>query len=507
MSNSVQSTKQIAKNTLYLYIRMALIMIVNLFVVRVVLNTLGAEDYGIYNVVAGTITLFTFIGTSLASGATRFFAVDIGKNDLTKLKTTFSLTLYIYWGIGIISVLLLESIGLWFVNAKLNIPVNRLFDANIVFQFAILTFLLNIFTIPYNAAVIAFEKMSFFALLGCIEAIAKLFIAFSLILIPSNKLILYAALICFVSFSILISYITYTKNKLNGCILIKVRNFSLAKDLLKYSGWNMIGTSAIIFRNQGLLILLNIFFSPIVNAAQTIAQQVYGIVNQLISNVYLASRPQITKQYSSNEIEAMWNLIFFSGKIAYFLILLIIIPLFICIDFILKQWLVDVPEYTSVICRLLLISLGIETFTNQLFGGFQAANKLKRVQGISSSIMLLNLPISYLILKHHTEVTIPYIVIIGLSIIYSGSIAIIAKIDLQMSLRQFFNKLFFPSLLVLLSAPIMPTIIHFSIQNNWINCIMTITSSIMSLIIMAWAFGLTKTEKSNIINIIKRKLK
>ncbi len=509
MPTSISSNKRIAKNTIYLYLRMALIMIVNLFVVRVILNTLGAEDYGIYNVVAGTVTFFTFIGTSLASGATRFFAIDIGKNEFDKLKITFSLTIYIYWGIGIISILLLESIGTWFLNTKLNIPENRLFDANIVFQFAILTFLSSIFTIPYNAAVIAFEKMYFFAILGSVEAIAKLLVAFSLVLIPSNKLILYAVLLCIVSFSILIIYIIYVKTNLKGCSLIKVHDFSLAKDLLKYSCWNMIGTSAIIFRNQGIIILLNLFFNPIINAAQTIAQQIYGVINQLIANVYLASRPQITKQYSINELNNMWNLIFFSGKIAYFLLLVIIIPLFICMDFILKQWLGHVPEYTVVICRLLLISLCIETFTNQLFGGFQAANRLKRVQGISSSIMLLNLPVSYLILTFNAKVSIPYMVIIVLSIIYSISIIIIAKIDLQMSLQLFLRKLFLPSLFVLLSAPIIPFIIHHShsIQNGWIDCAITILGTIISMVITTWFLGLTKDEKNKLLHIIKSKLK
>lgn len=504
-----ENNRRIARNSLFLYVRMAIIMVVNLYVVRIVLNELGAEDYGIYSVIAGTVTLFTFLSTSLSSGAQRFFAYDIGAGESCKLKKTFSLTLYVYGVIGLISVVLLETFGVWILNSKLNIPFDRLWEANCVFQFVILSFLISIFIIPFNAVVIAYERMSFFAYLSIAEALLKLFIAFSLIFMSANKLILYSILLCSVSAITLLIYVIYIRNNIRDCSFIKVKRdeFSYAKILLKYSGWNMIGVLAGLFRNQGLIILLNIYFNPIVNAAQTIGQQIYGVVNQLISNVYIASRPQITKYHSQSNDNNMWRLIFLSGKIAYFLMLAIVIPLFICIDFILHIWLGNVPPYTSIICRLLLISLLIETFTNQLFGGFQATNRLKKVQSISSSILLLNIPVSYLILRFYSIVQLPYIVIIMISILYSVSIIWIARIDLYMSVCLFLKELFIPSFLVLATAPIIPVIVFLLIKEGWTNCIATILSSILSMTICIWIFGITSRERNKLKTIIKRKLR
>ncbi len=503
-----ENNRRIARNSLFLYVRMAIIMVVNLYVVRIVLNELGAEDYGIYSVIAGTVTLFTFLSTSLSSGAQRFFAYDIGTGESDKLKKTFSLTIYVYGIIGLIFVILLETLGVWVLNSRLNIPFCRLWEANCVFQLVILSFLINIFIIPFNAVVIAYERMSFFAYLSIAEALLKLAIAFSLIFISANKLILYSILLCSVSITTLLIYIIYIKNNIKDCSLVKVKkDFSYSKILLKYSGWNMIGVLAGLFRNQGLIILLNVYFNPIVNAAQTIGQQIYGVVNQLISNVYIASRPQITKYHSQRNDINMWRLIFLSGKIAYFLMLIIVIPLFICIDFILHKWLGNVPPYTSIICRLLLISLLIETFTNQLFGGFQATNRLKKVQSISSTILLLNIPVSYLILKFYTVVQLPYLVIIIISILYSCSIIYVARIDLCMSVRMFLRELFIPTFLVLITAPIIPVVVFLSIKEGWSSCVATILSSIVSVFICIWIFGITRCERNKLKTIIKRKLR
>lgn len=485
---------------------MAVIMGVNLYVVRVILNVLGAEDYGIYNVVAGIVTMFTFVGTSLSSGAQRFFAIDIGQKQYIKLKRTFSVTFYVYCIIGLLSVVLLESIGLWFLNTRLRIPESQISVANVVFQISIITFLINIFIIPFNAAVIAFERMSFFAYLSTAEALAKLGVAFMLVYIVANKLILYAMLLCLISFMTLVIYIWYTRHNLPGCRLERNNDLLLAISLLKYSGWNMIGTLALLFRNQGLTILLNMFFSPIASAAQTIGQQVYGAVNQFITNIYVASRPQITKHYSNSEINEMWQLIFMSGKTAYFLLLILAIPLLISIDFVLKIWLASVPEYTSMICRFLLISLIIETFTNQIFGGFQAANKLKKVQSISSSVLLLNIPIAYLMLKVDAKVIIPYVILVILSIIYSISVVYIAKLELKMPVVQYFKTLFIPSLIVLVCAPILPLILHSTLSYGWGNFFITCTVSVFSTLFFIWFFGLNKDERATIKQVIKTKI-
>lgn len=483
---------------------MAITMIVNLFVVRVVLNALGIEDYGIYNIVAGTVNLLSFLSTSLSSGAQRFFAVDIGRKNYNQLKTTFSITFYIYGIIGLISVIFLETIGVWFLNYKLNIPLSSLKDANIVFQFAIISFLAKIFTIPYNAAVIAYERMSFFSYLSIVEVLARLAIAASLLFLMVNKMILYSALTTVVSIVILVIYIKYVTNSLIGCTIIKIKDFKMSIQLIKYSGWNMIGALANIGRNQGLTVLLNIFFSPIVSAAQTIGQQVYGAVNMLATNIYVASRPQITKFYSVGEAGNMWNLIFLTGKLACFLLICIIIPLIINLDFIMQLWLGEVPQYAVSICRCLLIALIIESFVNQIFGGFQAANKLKKVQSISSSILLLIIPLCYVILNFYTEVFIPYYIYIFLTITFDLSVVIIAKKEIFMSLKEYSKELFFPSFIIAVTAPIIPMIVHENLSEGWFNFILTSIVSLVCSISLIWIFGLKKNEKKELIDIIKK---
>lgn len=502
------NNNRIAKNTLYLYGRMFLILIVNLYVVKVVLQALGTEDYGLYNVIAGVVTLFSFLSLSLSSGAQRFFSVDIGKGDIEHLQINFSITFYIYGCIALVSLILLETCGVWFLNTKMNIPENRFLDANVVFQISLFTFVCNVITVPFNAAVIAYEKMSFFAILSIIETLAKLLIAVLLIFLPFNKLIIYSILILFSSLSILLSYVRYVYSKLPGCRVKIINDFSGGIGILKYSGWNLVGTLAIVLRNQGTNILLNIFFNPIVNAAQAIAQQVYNLINQLITNIYLASRPQITKDYAIGAIDNMWNLIFVSGKIAYFLLLLISIPTFLCIDFILEVWLNNVPEYTVLIIRMLIMVLLIETITNQIFGGFQAMNKLRRVQSISSTILILNLPISYLALSFNDLIILPYLVSISLSIFYALSIVIIAHIEIGMSIWNYVKNVVLPSLLVTISSSIIPIIIRLNIDNmNWAYFLMNVICSILSVCVCVWFWGLNCNERNKIKILIKNKIK
>lgn len=502
----MDNNKRIAKNTLFLYFRMILLIAINLFAVRIVLKVLGIEDYGIYNVVGGVVTLFSFLSSSLASGAQRFFAYGIGRKDNEYLIEVFSMTMIIYWGIALVVFILLETIGLWFLNNMMNIPQNRMIAANWVFQLSILTFLINIITIPYNAAIIAWEKMFFFAYTSIVEAVSKLLCVICLLYIAGDKLVLYSLVLLLSTVVLFNIYRWYCVSKLDGCKFIWNWSPSLCRSLLTYSGWNIIGAIALIFRNQGINVLLNLFFNPVVNAAHTIGQQISGVISQFINNIYMATRPQITKQYAAGEKKEMWKLLFSSSKLSYFLLYLLCLPILLEIDTILKLWLGSVPEYTSMIVRFLLIVLLIETSSNQIIAAFQAANKLRKFQSYSSVVLLLNIPLSYLCLKYSSYVIIPYVISTVLSIIYVGILLYVAYLEIGLNIKLFFSEVMIKILIVSILSPIIPFLFYSHMPESLLRVFLTGGVSILSVLIVIWVSGLSFLEKKYVKHLIYNKI-
>ena len=306
----------------------------------------------------------------------------------------------------------------------MNIPADRLYAANWVLQLSILAFLINLVSIPYNAAVIAHERMSLYAYISILECGLKLIATIALQYVLLDKLILYAVFICMITVSVRIIYQLYCRKHFEECRHYRFSGQTyMGKDLLAYSGWNMIGAVALISRQQGINIVINLFFGPLLNAAHSIAQHISGVFTQFVNNIYIASRPQITKSYASGQVGEMWKLVFRSSKLAFFLLMLICVPVLIEMDFVLKWWLHDVPTYTVSIARLMILSILIETLGNQVIGVYQAANKIRRYQLYSSTIILFNVPLSYLLLRiTPNNPIIPYIVSVSLSILYVFSI-------------------------------------------------------------------------------------
>lgn len=489
------NNKRIAKNTLFLYFRMILVLAINLLTVRIILKVLGVEDYGIYNVIGGVVTLFSFLSGSLASSTQRFFAYEIGRKDNERLERVFSIITIVYISIAAIVLLLLEIIGYWFLNYKMNIPSERMVAANWVFQFSVITFLINLLIIPYNAAIVAWEKMIFFAYVSIFEAISKLLCVFILLYTPFDRLILYSVLVSLIAISSFFIYYFYCKYKLIGCTFTWFYDSILCKEILIYSSWNMIGVIAQILRNQGVNITLNLFFSPIVNAAHTVGQQVNGVVSQVINNVYMSTRPQITKYYANENKKEMWELVFNSSKWTYFLLLLLSLPIFWGIDFLLNIWLDEVPPYTSMILRFLLLVLLIETSVNQIMAVSQAANKLRRFQSYSSAILLLNIPISYICLNVVPCVYIPYIISVILSIIYTISLLLIARTEINLDIKYYIRKIMGKMFIVSLISMIFPSIFYICYPNSSLKILLTMIISIFSVLFTIWFIGLSLPER------------
>jgi len=350
-------------------------MLVSLFTVRIVLDVLGIIDYGIFNVVGGIVMMLGFLGGTMAGASQRFLAFEIGRNDKVRLKKTFSVTLTIYVFIAFLVIIIAETFGLWFVNHKMVIPPDRIEAARWVYHFAVFSFVMTIITIPYQSVIIAREKMNIYALIGILEVAAKLLIVYLLVLISFDKLKLYSMLVFITTTIITLIYRTYCKKNFEEATFKLSKDWSIFREISTYAGWNMIGSIANIFRTNGVNILLNLFYGPIVNAAQGIAFQITAAINNLILNFYMAVKPQITKTYASGNNIYFIKLVFQSSKFSFFLLLLLTMPLIIETHFILDLWLMEIPPYVILFTRLMIIGLLIETINNQLISALQASGK------------------------------------------------------------------------------------------------------------------------------------
>lgn len=451
MSNIYVNNKRIAKNTLLLYFRMLLLMTVSLYTSRVVLNALGIEDFGIYNVVGGVVTIFAVISGSLSAAISRFITFELGKGDSNNLRKTFSAAVTIQLFLSLVIVILIESIGVWFLNTKMTIPADRLVAANWVLQFSIVTFVINLISVPYNATIIAHERMSAFAYISIFEAIGKLTIAFLIITSPIDRLVFYAILMCVVAVSIRMIYGHYCKKHFPECIYHFHWDKELLKNMFSFAGWNFIGASAGILRTQGINILLNIYFDPIVNAARGIAVQVNNAVSSFSTNFLMAINPQIIKSYSKQDIERTYMLTMCGARFSFLLLSIISLPVICETEYILKLWLKIVPDYSVVFVRLTLILTIVEVVSLPLVTFQQATGKIRNYQIIVGTLHMLNFPVSFMFLHIGFTPEIVYIVAISLSMISLYFRLYMLKQVVDISIMKFNKDVVIRVMLVVLS--------------------------------------------------------
>lgn len=435
MSDNTENNKRIAKNTILLYIRMIFTMAVSLYTSRVVLNTLGIENFGIYNVVGGIVTLFAFLNGAMASGTQRFLSYELGKKNYIQLGKIFSLTLSIHVLIAFVIFILAETAGLWLLYNKMIIPENRMDAAIWVYQFSILSFMISVIQVPYNASIIAHEKMSVYAYISIVDVILKLLVVFLLTWISVDKLKLYAGLIFGVSFFTAMIYQIYCRKQFLECKYYFVWDKSLFKTLFSYAGWNMFGNVASVAFGQGVNIVLNIFYGPVVNASRGIAFQVNGAITSFVYNFQVAVNPQIIKSYAADDRGYMMSLIFKSSKYSFFLLILLSLPFLMEMEFILRIWLKIVPEYSVSFCRLIIVNALIDTLSGPLMVAAQATGRIKIYQMTVGILLLLNLPLSYLFLKlgYVPDVTICISIVISLLALASRLIILHELIGLSIS--------------------------------------------------------------------------
>lgn len=399
MSDNSSKNKRIAKNTIVLYLRMILILVVGLYTSRVVLNTLGVEDYGLYNVVGGFVTVFAFLNGAMSTATQRFITFELAKGDLQRQRTTFSTAINIHLALAIVITLLAETIGLWFVYNKLVIPADRFTAAFWVYQLSIAALFIQIVSIPYNAAIIAHEKMSAFAFISILDVTLKLVIVYALTLVSWDKLIFYAVLLFLVGVLDRIIYGTYCGKNFPEAKYSFVIDKSLLKEMTNIAGWSLFGNLAGVGYTQGLNILLNMFFGPAVNAARGVAVTVQGVVSGFVANFQMALNPQITKSYAVNDLSRMHSLIYASSKFSFYLLFMIVWPIMIEAQEILTLWLKLVPDHTVWFMRLILSIMLIEALANPMMISSQAVGKVKVYQSVVGGLLLLIIPISYVALR------------------------------------------------------------------------------------------------------------
>ena len=505
MSKPILDNKKIARNTLILYFRMAITMIVSLYTSRVVLSALGVEDYGIYNVVGGVVALLNVISGSMTAATSRFLSYELGQADSKRLSDTFSTLLNVHILIGLVVLVFGELFGMWFIESKLNIPVDRVDAAIWVLQFSLFTFFFTVINVPYSSSVVSHEEMGVFAYIAIFEVVAKLGIAFALMYTSFDRLIVYALLLALVSVITQIVYYIYCR-KYSECRFRIILDIPLLKNIVSFIGWAFFGNASVVIKTQGVTVLLNMFFGPVVNAAQGIANQVESISSRFVYSYMMASNPQIIKLYSANEHDQMHNLIFRTSKFSAFLLLLLMSPVVLNVNFLLGIWLKDVPDHTSAFVILTLAYAFRDTLTAPLVTGVLSTAKIKWYE-IQITVAYIAMVIAvYIGFRLGLPAEVAFITSIICKLVVLLILLYHSRRLYDLPLNEYSKKVILPVIL----AAACPVIVYF------ISALVTlpqlfafVISSflvVLFLLIVIWLFGLDYSEKTFLLNIIRNRI-
>ena len=501
MSDTSSNNKRIAKNTLLLYFRMLLTMAVSLYTSRVVLQTLGVEDYGIYNVVGGVVAMFTFINNAMGSATQRYLTFELGKNDHIRLKQVFCTSIAIHAFIALMILVLAETVGLWFLNTHMTIPSERMEAAHWVYQFSIIATMVVIMRVPFNASIIAHEKMSAFAYISVLEVILKLIVVYMLLIFDIDKLKLYAFLILSIQVLDCLLYIKYCYKHFPECHYKPYYDKSLFSEMFSFAGWSMFGNLAAVAFTQGVNILLNIFFGPTVNAARAVAVQVQNAVHGFVSNFQMALNPQITKNYASGNLNQMHTLIFASARYSFFLLFLIALPIMIEAESILAVWLQEVPKHTANFIRLIFCVMMIDAMANSLIVAAQATGRIKVYQAVVGGILLLIVPISYIALKMEGRPEAVFIVHLLMVVLAQIVRLLMIRPMIQLSLKNYFREVVMKIARVILVALILPIGTYLLLPKDTFYSFFTVcTLSVISVSLSVYYLGIGNGERAFVIN-------
>ena len=496
MSNQTSNNnKRIAKNTLLLYFRMLFMMAVSLFTSRVILNTLGVEDFGINNVVGGIVAMFGFINSSMTSATQRYITFALGKGEEKWLNTVFSTSLQIHCLIAVLILLLGETVGLWFLYNKMQIPDDRMDAAFWVLQCSIVSTVVMIVSVPYNATIVAHEKMSAFAYISVLEVVLKLLIVYILIIFPIDKLILYAFLFLGIQLLIRFCYSIYCNRHFKETKYRHVWDKQLFKEMTGFAGWSLFGNLSGALFTQGLNMLLNVFFGPLVNAARAVAVQVQNAIQQFVSNFQMALNPQITKTYAQNEMKEMHKLMYRSARFSFYLLFFLSLPVLFETDFILTIWLKTVPNDTIVFLRIMICTSLIYAIANPLIVANQATGKVKRYQAVCGTILLMILPISYVLLLLGCPAYSVFITHFVMEAIAQLARMIMLRPLIGISIKDYIVNIYARIALVVVASLILPFITYNAMDPGIVRFLVLGIICVMSVSVCAYYLGLNSNER------------
>ena len=504
--DSTSNNKRIAKNTALLYIRMIFLLGISFYTTRAILQALGVVDLGIYNVVGGVVAMFSFINGSLSSASSRFITFKLGKGIKDEIHKTFNTIVTVHFLFGLILLVLAETIGLWFVLNKLVIPVERFTAAFWVYQSAVVSAVIVICSAPFNASIIAHEKMSAFAYISIYEALAKLLIVVILFTTTFDKLILYSILLLLVKSSVIFIYIRYCNKHFDESRFSLTWDKRRIKTIFSYAGWVTTGSLAYLLCTQGLNILLNLFFGPVVNAAQALATQLQGAINQFSTNFMMAVKPQITISYAQGNLQRMHTLILSSTKIGALLMLIILVPFFVEVDFLLSVWLKEVPDYTANFVRIMLCVGVVRAMMEPTMAAIHATGRIQKAEITEMICMVLLLPIAYALLKNCGLSPEWTLVLYLITEIYTqiGRVTVIYP-QVGLKRRYYFTNIIIPIVLSGSTSIITCYLFQFFVSGNSVLYhIMTLSVALFSILLSSWCFGLNNSERKFVLEKISK---
>ena len=507
ISNNSVSNKRILKNTLFLYCRMIIVLLVSLYATRVILNVLGVTDYGIYNVVAGFVSMFSFLNSAMNNTTQRYLNYERGRGDLNSLSNVFNTACQIQAIIAVVTLLLLEVFGVWYINNIMIIPQERIIAANWVFQFSSLSLVLLILQIPYSADIISHERMDYYALISIIDVAINLLIVIGLPCLSYDKLFVYGLLSFLLS---LINFLLFYIYSNRNFVEVKLRfefDRELFKTMLSFSGWNMLGAIAYTIQGQGLNVLVNSFFGPVVNAARAIAFQIHAAISGFSENIATAFKPQLIESYAIQDLRRTKELMFSMSKYCYLMIFIFSLPVIVEIESILSIWLGGtVPDYTAIFAILVLVNLLVSSLNLPISQTVQATGKVKYYQIIRSLLVALTLPISWLFLKEGYNPTVVFWITIMVSIINQPVCMIILHSNFDYSYLDYIQNVILPCMLLTVVAPLAPVVIHIFIQDSIIRILVVSGVSLIWSICIAFMLVLNSNERNAIIQWVRVKI-
>ena len=496
MSNS-DNNKRIAKNSIFMSIRMVIVLAITLYTSRIILRVLGIENYGVYNVVAGFVTMFGFFNSSLANGIQRFFNFELGKNGTEGARKVYNTALLIQLLLALIIIIPTEIIGTWYLHNKMVIPEGRMFAAEWIFQLSLITFVLHIIQVPYSAAVMAHERMNFYAIVSVLNVFINLGAVFVIPLLKGDALILYGILTTFVALFTLLTYILYAKKHFKEITIEKKFYHTTFKEMLSFSGWNIFGTLGQMMKNQGVNLILNFFFGPVVNAARGIANQVNSGLQNFVSNITIPVRPQVVQSYSKGDVQRSLNLTYTISKLSCFLLLTMSLPILLEVDYVLQIWLGDnIPQYTAAFIIIIILNSFLNNLNAAISGIVHATGKMRTYQLCGGTISLVSVIIVYIAMLIWRTPTFALIVLMIMDLVREiAALFILKSIVKEFSLKTYVYKVAIPLFFIGTMAMIPPIGLHYYMSEGLTRfCVVSITSIATTCGCIYYA-GLDSSEK------------